>query len=67
VSFSSGHQHLLNETWALATAMGELPPGEPQPLTTAQYGIEGFIRDELVPAIRSSRPVSDYSTATRPA
>jgi hypothetical protein len=43
--------------------MGELPPGEPQPLTTAQYGIEGFIRDELVPAIRSSRPVSDYSTA----
>jgi len=51
----------------MATAMGELPPGEPQPLTTAQYGIEGFIRDELVPAIRSSRPVSDYSTATRPA
>ena len=57
---------LLNETWALATAMGEIPSTEPQPATTAEYRIEDFIRDELAPAILDDRPISDYSTAIRP-
>jgi hypothetical protein len=57
---------LLTQTWAMATAMGEMPQIEPHPSTVAEYRIEDFIRDELVPAIRDDRPVSDYSTATRP-
>ncbi|WP_433236455.1 SDR family oxidoreductase [Actinomadura nitritigenes] len=57
---------LLNETWALATAMGEMPQTDPLPQTAAQYRIEDFVRDELVPAIDADRPIADYSTATRP-
>ena len=57
---------LLNETWAMATAKGEERDPAPYPATTARYRIEDFIRAELVPAIRSSRPTSDCSTATRP-
>ncbi|NRQ31865.1 NmrA family NAD(P)-binding protein [Nonomuraea sp. NN258] len=57
---------LLNRTWALATAMGDTVQDEVTAVTRPAYRIEDFIRDELVPAIRSSRPISDYSTATRP-
>ncbi|MFB4317794.1 NAD(P)H-binding protein [Actinomadura sp. 21ATH] len=57
---------LLNQTWAMATALGEAPQEESPPAAQAAYRIEDFIRDELVPALRSSRPISDYSTATRP-
>ncbi|WP_433329085.1 SDR family oxidoreductase [Spirillospora sp. CA-294931] len=57
---------LLNQTWAIATAFGEEPREGPPPANQAAYRIEDFIRDELVPAVRSSRPIFDYSTATRP-
>jgi uncharacterized protein YbjT (DUF2867 family) len=57
---------LLNDTWALATMMGTAPADGPLPPTTARHTIEEFIRDELVPAIRSGQPISDYTTAVRP-
>ncbi|MBF5001529.1 NAD(P)H-binding protein [Nocardia sp. BSTN01] len=57
---------LLNETWALTTVMGQMPPTDPAPSTTARYRIEDFIRDELVPAVLDTGPISDYSTAIRP-
>jgi uncharacterized protein YbjT (DUF2867 family) len=57
---------LLNETWALATTLGQASQTGPEPATAAEYRIEDFIRDELVPAIRDDRPIADYSTATRP-
>ncbi|MEV4889221.1 hypothetical protein AB0K48_07525 [Nonomuraea sp. NPDC055795] len=53
---------LLNQTWALGEAPWEGLPSAEQ----ATHRVEDFIRDELVPAIRSSRPISEYSTATRP-
>ncbi|WP_280397978.1 hypothetical protein [Nocardia carnea] len=57
---------LLNETWALATATGRAPQTGPRPATAAEYRIEDFIRDELVPAIRNDLPITDYSAAIRP-
>ncbi len=57
---------MLNETWAMMNAMGEMPPLDVRPVTAATYSIEDFVKNDLVPAILSSRPISDFSTATRP-
>jgi uncharacterized protein YbjT (DUF2867 family) len=57
---------LINETWAMATAMGEVPTSKSRPPTMAQYAIETFVRENLAPAVRSAESIFDYSTAIRP-
>jgi hypothetical protein len=57
---------LLNETWAMATAMGEMPTSKSRPPTTARYAIETFVRENLAPTVRSAASIFDYSTAIRP-
>ncbi|PTM90097.1 MULTISPECIES: NmrA family NAD(P)-binding protein [unclassified Streptomyces] len=68
VSAGTGHSFAakLVDTWAMATARGEMPQEKPAPASVAEYRIEDFIRDELVPAIEADVPISEYSTATRP-